>query len=137
MENSPVKIWMADDDRDDLELMEEFILQQSPAIEVSTFGDGHSVLEYLNASSDKDLPCLIVLDYNMPDLSGAEVLAHLKDQQRFIAIPKIIVSTSDAPLNITECLDKGATEYFVKPATLTGLQNLAKKLISFCTPVIS
>lgn len=134
MEECPVKILMADDDPDDLELMAQVIEQQFPDVQLSTFPDGKSALKYLYAANDHDLPCLIVLDYNMPDLTGAQVLAQLKDQHRFIDIPRIILSTSDSPRHVQECLINGATEYLVKPSSLHAIHNLAKKLVSFCAP---
>ena len=127
-----VKILMADDDPDDLELVQQVIREVLPSVELLAFPDGQPMLEYLNACREADLPHLIVLDYNMPYTTGVEVLARLKGIQRFSAIPKVILSTSDAPMYVEKSLHNGATAYFVKPVSLQELRKLAKRLLKFC-----
>ena len=125
-------ILAADDDLEDLELIEDAILSLEPATKFHSVTNGNGVIDFLDKREDNELPHLIVLDYNMPELNGAEVLAHICNQKRFNAIPKIILSTSGAPLHIDECMNCGATEYFVKPNNLADLEALARKMLDFC-----
>lgn len=125
-------ILAADDDLEDLELMEDAIHSLEPETEIHTVNNGNDVINFLNNRQDDQLPNLIVLDYNMPELNGAEVLIHLCKEDRFREIPKIILSTSGAPLHINECMNSGATEYFVKPNNLADLQALAHKMLAYC-----
>jgi len=126
------KILIADDDLEDLELIEEAIIAVEPEAELHKFTNGFTAMEYLNSRRDNELPCLIILDYNMPELNGSQWLSSVKNQTRYDQIPKIILSTSDAPVHIQECIDSGAAEYIVKPDTLMGLQNIAKRLVGMC-----
>lgn len=132
MPQAPKVILLADDDLDDQELLEEAILQLEPSAEVHTVMSGRQVVEYLQQCNGGDLPCLIILDYNMPEASGAEVLQLLCNDARYLNIPKVIWSTSNAPAHIQDCLDKGASWYFVKPAKLSQLTSLAEKMLALC-----
>ena len=125
-------ILAADDDLEDLELMEDAILSQEPATEIHKVTNGNGVIDFLNNLEDDQMPHLIVLDYNMPELNGAEVLARICGEERFKEIPKIILSTSGAPLHVNECMKSGATEYFVKPNNLADLEMLARKMLEYC-----
>jgi CheY-like chemotaxis protein len=90
------------------------------------------VLDFLNKSKDEELPSLIVLDYNMPNMNGAEVLEQLCKDPRYQGIPKIVWSTSNNSSYIRECLEKGATSYLVKPATHKTLQEQAAQMLKMC-----
>jgi CheY-like chemotaxis protein len=79
-----------------------------------------------------DLPCLIILDYNMPGLNGGQVLKAICQSMRYKSIPKIIWSTSDDMHNIKTCMDTGATTYLVKPFNLSEIRNQAKQMIEYC-----
>lgn len=122
-------IIVADDDPEDLELLQEALLQSEPNLKIQLADSGRKVLEFLGKSNDDDLPSLIVLDYNMPDMKGAEVLAKLHEETRYQDIPKIVWSTSNNNLYIRECMENGATTYFVKPSTTKELQQLAKSML--------
>jgi len=132
MQSKPVKILITDDDPEDLELIEEAFLKVEPGVEMQKFTSAKTAIEFLNASLDPELPSLIILDYSMPEMNGSEMLSRIKTEARYHHIPKIILSTSNAPIYIHECISNGATEYFVKPDNMKKLQALAQKLMSFC-----
>ena len=78
------------------------------------------------------LPQLIILDYNIPEINGAEILEQLKNDSRFSTVPKIVWSTSDSHLYRQNCILFGAKEYMVKPSSIEGIRELAKKMLSYC-----
>ncbi|MCW3093102.1 MAG: response regulator receiver [Ferruginibacter sp.] len=125
-------ILLADDDPEDLELLEEAILSIEPGAIVKHFYNGREVIDFLRECSDSELPCLIILDYNMPQMTGAELLTSLGDDNRYKTIPKMVLSTSNAEAHIKLCLKNGATDYFVKPFDMKELQKLAGKMLSVC-----
>ena len=131
MLNKALTILIADDDEEDIELIEEAIMNTDKAVALHKVKDGRAALDYL-LHQDTSLPCLIVLDYNMPELTGAQVLSALCDEPRYQAIPKVVLSTSNTPRHIQECRDNGAREYFVKPSTASELNQLATKLVALC-----
>ena len=125
-------ILLADDDVEDLELLQEAILQLQPQARLHAVTNGNMVLDYLEQTALTELPCLIVLDYNMPEINGAELLQRLGSEPRYQNIPKAVWSTSNSNLYIKECMENGADAYFVKPATNKQLLDLANQLLSLC-----
>jgi len=132
MASRAFSILMADDDIEDLELMEEAIRELHPDSRFHKVHNGMAALRYLQTRNDDDLPCLVILDYNMPEMNGAEVLSELSKEPRFKHLSKIILSTSSAPAHIKECKDKGAAEYFVKPTNMKDLNRIVQKLVAYC-----
>ena len=134
MNQSRKTILIADDDPEDLELVEIAFGKLEPGTDLRKVSNGRAAVEYLVNQPDNDLPCLIILDYNMPELTGLEVLSHICNDDKFEKIPKVIFSTSNSPLHKAECMKKGASEYFVKPNTLSGFNDIAKKMLAYCNP---
>ena len=132
MSASPLKILIADDDPEDLELMELAFAEIDPSAVLIKRQTGKEALDYLITHKDGQLPCLIVLDFNMPELKGSEVLSIINKEERYDEIPKVILSTSNAPIHVHECMANGATEYFVKPTSLAEINKLAAKMLGYC-----
>ena len=132
MPQKKLTILVADDDEEDLELIEDAILSLEPGAALHKLNNGVAVMNYLKQKTDDELPCLIILDYNMPELNGSQVLSEICKHVRYEAIPKIILSTSSAPIHIHECITNGATEYFVKPNNIHDLNSLARKMLALC-----
>jgi CheY-like chemotaxis protein len=132
MQYQPFTILMADDDFEDLELIESAITSIKPDADLHKVTNGKAVIEYLSNQPDNKLPCLIILDYNMPELTGSQVLSVICKDKRYDTIPKVVLSTSSTPLHIHECMINGATEYFVKPNNMRDLDKLAKKMLDYC-----
>lgn len=132
MTDRPIHILMADDDLEDIELMEIAIITIEPKVTFHKVVNGKAAIDYLEKRSEDDLPCLIILDYNMPELTGSEVLAIISKEKRYENIPKIILSTSSTSAYINECMMNGATEYLVKPDNMAALATMAKKLLNYC-----
>jgi CheY-like chemotaxis protein len=132
MSESRLNILLADDDEEDLELIEDAILSHEPSALLQKHSNGKAVMEFLRLSDDGDLPCLIILDYNMPELTGFQVLQLMSKHDRYENIPKVVLSTSATPLHIHECISHGASEYFVKPNNMDELKSVAKKMLDYC-----
>ncbi|MBS1584270.1 MAG: response regulator [Bacteroidetes bacterium] len=131
MINKIHKILLADDDIEDLELIGETILSLRPETDLHTVASGKAVIDYLGQLTTNELPELIILDYNMPELNGSQVLSEIKHPP-YDGIPKVILSTSNAQQYMYECKMNGAAEYFVKPNTLSGLNEVVEKILAFC-----
>ena len=132
MQYKTFSILIADDDVEDLELIEEAIHTVEPDADLHLVTNGKAVIEFLKPLEVEDLPCLIVLDYNMPELTGSQVLSQICAESKYDDIPKIILSTSSAPLHIEECMSNGATECWVKPNNMKDLDTLARKILDIC-----
>ena len=130
-EHNPV-ILLAEDDPDDQELIRIAFSEVEGNYQLQVVNDGKEALEYLKAAAQ--LPCLIVLDYNMPELNGAQVIQRLSADNRYRSIPKVILSTSSNPLYIEESLNGGASAYKIKPHNFQQLIGIAREMIGLCHP---
>lgn len=124
-------ILLGEDDIDDQEILQQIFFELDASLELQFFNNGRKVISYLKNSFDH-LPCLIILDFNMPDLNGAEILKILSNDERLTKIPKIIWSTSNAPVYKISCLEYGANDYLTKPSKIDELENMIKYMLSFC-----
>ena len=124
-------IILGEDDIDDQEILEEVFLNVDTSLQLQFFNNGHKVISHL-LDENANLPCLIVLDFNMPELNGADILKILCKEERLKKIPKIIWSTSDAPVFKKMCLELGAADYLVKPSKINALEDMARLMLSYC-----
>lgn len=132
--NAPVSkfVLFGEDDIDDEELLKELFSSLDSSLSLVFVNNGKQVIDFLYELPDDRLPALIILDYNMPGLNGADILRELQKQARFINIPKIIWSTSQTESYKIKCLDLGAADYIIKPSRVNDLVNTIKYMISFC-----
>ena len=125
-------ILIAEDDPDDQELIAMAFTKIDPSLKLHIVNDGKEALDYLKQTSDLGLPCVILLDYNMPELNGAQVIQQLAADKRFENVPKVILSTSSNPLYINDCIEKGAHAYKVKPDDFEKLLMIVKEMAALC-----
>ncbi len=128
----PRVILLADDDPEDQEMLEEALLAADPGLQLKMVRNGRQAVEYLENLPDSELPDFIVLDYKMPVYNAVEVLEKIRVQPRLNAIPKVVWSTSSQPEHVKSCLENGALEYFVKPAQLSELKEITRKMLRIC-----
>ena len=125
-------ILIGEDDLDDQEFLKEIFSSIDPSFSIVFTPNGAEMLSYLEDCSHDHLPFLILLDYNMPGLNGAEILKELKSRERYNAIPKIIWSTSKSTNYRDICLQMGAHEYLVKPSNVNDLIETCRYMLSSC-----
>ena len=126
-------IFLAEDDIDDQELIVEAFNKIDKGVNVKVVNNGKKALDFLENLSPDQSPCLIILDYNLPQLSGAEILARLNQSKRFDDVIKVVWSTSNSPVYKQICLELGAKAYWVKPSDISGIQQLAQRMLQMCT----
>jgi CheY-like chemotaxis protein len=124
-------ILLAEDDIDDQELLENAIEEIDPTWQLVCIPNGRKFVKYLDAIGDGDLPALMILDYNIPELTGVEVVKELNDQGRFKDIPKIIWSTSTSPVFKAKSIELGVKDYITKPNDLASFLTTARYMLSF------
>lgn len=126
-------ILVGEDDIDDEEILEEIFSSIDPSLRLEFISHGQKLIDHLEKVPDHALPCLIILDYNMPVLNGAEILRILNQNPRLSGCPKIIWSTSGAPAYKKICLELGASDYLVKPNKIADLEKMLRHMLSFCS----
>jgi len=126
------RIFLVEDDLDDQELIIDAITAIKDSIVVDTQTKGNKAILHLLDLDEAQLPNLIILDYNLPELNGSEILEALSLHNRFDAIPKVIWSTSSTGQFEAKCLALGATAYLIKPSDLDGINKLAQRMVDLC-----
>ena len=121
-----------DDDLDDILMLQDAFSSIHPNYHITQAGNGEEGLNRLHdMKSREQLPCLIILDLNMPKLNGKEVFQRIKSDNKLRAVPIVIFSTSDNPSDKAFFRDYN-TEYIIKPICFSHFIEVAKRLLPYC-----
>jgi CheY-like chemotaxis protein len=118
-----------DDDEDDRMIFAE-AFDKTKGFEVITLESGMQLFSLLNDPRPVH-PCLIIMDINMPQHTGIEVMKLLKENSRFKDLPVVLFSTSVNSLECTECKEYGI-DIIVKPSSFEELRETQKLLLKYC-----
>jgi CheY-like chemotaxis protein len=135
-------ILMADDDPDDFFLVRDAIEESGFPSNIKLVVDGEELMDYLYRRGkfmkleDSPLPCLILLDLNMPRKDGREALTEIKKEPRFRRIPIVVFTTSGSEDDILCSYELGASSYITKPASYDDLVEVMKKLGEYWLTVV-
>ena len=126
-------VFYADDDTDDLELVQEAFGRYTNNVEVVTARDGVQALSYLQSMDEyASVPCLIILDINMPLLNGKDVLRKIKDIPPLASVPVVLFTTSSSPLD-KEFAKKYNAGFITKPLDVSQMQIITELFIDHCS----
>jgi CheY-like chemotaxis protein len=125
-------ILLGEDDADDQEMLKEVFASIDISFILFFVNNGSEMLSALEKLKDEQMPCLIVLDYNMPGLSGADILRELSTNKRYKNIPKVVWSTSGSEKFRSLCLELGAVDYVIKPNNVLELEKIARYMLTLC-----
>lgn len=129
MTPNPKKVLCVDDDADDQLIVSETIQEIDDSIEVVTALNGIEALEILNqAKASGDLPCLIIMDINMPLMDGKQTLVEIKKDRELDGVPVVMFTTSSSQLDIAFCEQYGV-EFITKPIDMQGFHTTIQKLL--------
>ena len=132
MSDSPRTVLCVDDDLDDRELVCDAIGQIDPSLQVIHASDGYQAMEYLYMAKEQAvLPCLVILDINMPKFDGKATLAAIKNDEQLRKIPVVMFSTSNNLMDKMYC-ERYGVELVTKPSTLHNLHYEVKRLLQHC-----
>lgn len=125
-------ILYVDDDADDRELLWEVMQKVAPDLNVTFAENGLLALDLLHELKEsKSLPCLIVLDINMPYLNGIQTFERIKVNPRLNRIPIVILSSSESPADKV-LFSKEGIPYFTKPTTFLALETIVRQMSNLC-----
>jgi two-component system response regulator len=91
---------------------------------------GQEAMQTLHAMGKEDLPQLILLDINLPDISGIDLLTLIKEDKSLCNIPVVILTGSNQDQDIQKSYDLGASSYLVKPISSDAMMLVIEKLFS-------
>lgn len=90
--------------------------------------NGEEALEFLKGGN---LPDIILLDLNMPRMSGIEFLSILKADDRLKYLPTIILTTSENRVDLLKCFEIGIAGYIIKPLKYEDYESKLKKVFDY------
>ena len=125
-------ILFGEDDKDDEDFLKEIFSDIDNSISLYFVNNGRKLVTILDQIPTGRLPRLLVLDYNMPELNGAEILRLLQQNSRYSSLPKIIWSTSGSEVYKKRCIELGADEYIIKPSNVNDLKEIIHHMLSIC-----
>lgn len=115
-EHRHMTILMVEDDEGHARLIEKNIRRAGVCNEIVHVTDGASALKSIaDGLAGRQRPLLVLLDLNLPDMSGLRVLEYLKSMETLRRIPVIVLTTTDDEREIQRCYDLGANVYITKP----------------------
>lgn len=132
MKTKQYKILHVDDDADDQQLFKKAVHSVDQQLEIVEAFDGEEGLECLREMKQKNcLPCLIVLDINMPKVNGRDACLAIKRDEVLSSIPLVIFSTSSSTLD--KMFFKGKNvEYITKPSDYSHFIEVTTKMLDHC-----
>lgn len=113
-------ILIAEDDEDDYALISDALKLSQINCQISWVRDGEELMELLSstiqsANSNQEKPDIIFLDLNMPKKDGREALQEIKSHPKYKNIPVIVLTTSQAKVDIQMIYNLGANSFIQKP----------------------
>ncbi len=122
----------AEDDVDDQQLVRDAFFSYAANVELRIVNNGLDALVYLRSLSPLDpLPCLIILDINMPKLDGKETLRRIKNMERLKEIPVVIFTTSISQQD-REFASEYGSWFITKPLNESQMESITDEFIEQC-----
>ena len=129
----PVVIVMIEDDEGHARLIEKNIRRAGVTNEIVAFRDGTTALAHLlgrdgSGEVSAGRSHLVLLDLNLPDMTGIDILAQIKSNPHLRRSPVIVLTTTDDQREIQRCYDLGANVYITKPLNYESFANAIRQL---------
>lgn len=129
-----INILLVEDNPGDVRLTQEAFRECKHIINLHVVGDGTEVFPFLNKEgkyADKPRPDMIFLDLNLPKKDGCEVLAEIKEDEKYRTIPVVILTTSKAEEDIIKTYDLHANCFLSKPVDIVEFKEMIKTTEDF------
>ncbi len=128
-----VTIIMVEDDEGHARLIERNIRRAGVTNEILPFKNGTDAVRFLfgtdgSGSVNSGRALLILLDLNLPDMSGVDILKRAKENEHLKLTPVVVLTTTDDEREIKRCYDLGANVYITKPVNYESFANAIRQL---------
>jgi len=123
-----IKILLVEDNFEDAAVTKRVLSHNKLNKGLVIAASGKEALAALQNITKADLPQLILLDINLPDISGIDLLTRIKKDKNLSNIPVVILTGSNVDQDIQKSYDLGADSYLVKPISNDALMLVIEKL---------
>jgi CheY-like chemotaxis protein len=125
-------ILYVDDDIDDLYLISEAFETYTDHLTIVHAANGLQALQVLEKMNAEDkLPCLLILDINMPVMDGKEMLKKLRERPQYRDLPVVLFSTSQSPAD-KQFAKTYEADFFSKPISYSEIKSLVAEFVNKC-----
>lgn len=125
-------ILYAEDDWDDVQFVKDCFKKYSDRIELVHAQNGSEALSVLADLQQKNIvPCLIILDINMPLMDGRQALVKIKETPDFKTIPIVMFTTSNSHMD-KEFAQKWGADFLTKPLRYSEVEGMAEEFVRRC-----
>ena len=134
-----IEVLLVEDNPADADLTREALEASKLVLTLSVVVDGEQCLSFLRRSgtfAGAPRPDLILLDLNLPRVSGREVLAEIKNDPVLRTIPVVVLTSSAAETDVVQSYDLGANCYITKPVDLRSFMNIVASVNEFWFTVV-
>ncbi len=134
-----MQILLIEDNIGDIRLTEEALKEVPNKHQLHVVKDGEEALKYLRAEGnyiERIYPDMIFLDLNLPRKDGREVLAEIKNDEQFRRIPVIVLTTSEAQVDIEICYNLHANCFITKPVDINEYIDVIKGIDDFWFKIV-
>ena len=139
MLNRTIEILLIEDNEADVDLTKEALAHHKTLVNLNVARTGEEGLQFLSRTglfAGVIRPDLILLDLNLPGMDGREVLKEIKSNLEFHQIPVVILTTSEADLDVLKSYSIGANCYIVKPIDFENFSHVVKQIEDFWFTVV-
>jgi CheY-like chemotaxis protein len=131
-----LRVLLVEDNPGDVDLIRDSLEEIAPHLDITVVDNGAEALDYLSHSgamseAAKPMPDLVLLDLNLPKISGHEVLSEARKSSDLRTLPIVVVTSSDASRDILRSYQLGANSYVTKPGELASFQRTVRALGNF------
>jgi two-component system response regulator len=130
----PLGVLLVEDDPGDVLIAQEALAAGRLSTRLNVVNDGAEAIDYLRRTgefSDVERPDLILLDLNLPKMTGHEVLAEVKADPALRRIPVVVLTTSKAIEDIVRSYDLHASVYVTKPVDFDAFTEVVRQIDDF------
>lgn len=136
--HQPVGIVMIEDDEGHARLIEKNIRRAGISNDIRHFTDGTTALDYIFNAPDgpaQNGPAMVLLDLNLPDMSGTAILEKIKQDEKLHRTPVVVLTTTDDKVEIDRCYDLGCNVYITKPVNYESFADAIRQLGLFLSVI--
>ncbi|MBI1200417.1 MAG: response regulator [Phenylobacterium sp.] len=136
---APIRVLLVEDNEADAFLTRETLEAGKMHVAIEVAKDGVEAVNLLTEralAAPADLPDLVLLDLNLPRMDGRQVLQTLKGHPDLRRLPVVVLTSSDAEMDIVRSYDLGANCYVTKPVGFDAFQSIVSSVENFWFTVV-
>lgn len=135
----PIEILLVEDNPGDVRLTKEALRESRILNKLSVAGDGALAIDFLERQGtfiNAPVPDLILLDLNLPKVTGREVLERVKTHPKWKVIPVVVLTTSESEVDILESYALHVNCYIAKPLAFESFMEVIKQIEDFWLTIV-